>query len=54
MPILTSRCKNILKAVKHYAKTDIKVFWSCPILVDLKFFAKYFTLDCSYIKMKMR
>lgn len=31
-----------------YAKTGIKAFWSCPILI-FSFFAKYFVTDYSVV-----
>ena len=34
MPSLLSKTKTFVLAAKNYAKVDIKVFWSCPILLD--------------------
>ena len=33
-PLLPSRNKSLARMIKNYAKADIRVFRSCPILYD--------------------
>ena len=33
-------------ASKTYAKLDIKVFWSCSLLLDFRTFTKHFVAGC--------
>ena len=42
MPGFSSRNKNLVLAVKNYAKEDAKIVWSSPILLDSFAFLKIF------------
>ena len=46
---LPSRNKTLAVAVKNYAKTDIKVLWSCPVLPNLSILLEIF---CSVLFVK--
>ena len=39
-----SRNKTLAVAAKNYAKTDIKISWPCPILLDFFALPRYFFL----------
>ena len=43
---LPSRNQTLAIAVKKHAKVDIKLFFSCPILLDFSTLARYFVGDC--------
>ena len=52
VPSLPSRNKTLVIAVKSYANIDMKVFSSCPILLDFFVCSIYFVCDCSfYLKL---
>ena len=49
--------KTLLIGVKNYAKEDIKVYWLCPILLDLfalfQIFYPGILVTCQYCDRKL-
>ena len=39
---LVPRNKALVRAAKNYAEADIKIFWSCPVLLDFFILSFYF------------
>ena len=40
--------KKLAIVVKTYTKADVKVFWSCPILLGFSFLGKIFIIILAY------
>ena len=41
VPSLPSRNQALAIAAKNYAKTDIEIWWPCPVLLDLFILSHY-------------